>query len=96
VIDSVFLSISVRLLFTSISAILAIVLWSRTREGAWLFIILGIVSLYLETVFSIFQQLGLLQGTILTDTAPLISIIFGMLPSTFFITAFITMLAKTR
>jgi hypothetical protein len=89
-----FFSISVRLFFTSLSAILAIVLWSRTREGAWLFIILGIVSLYIETIFSIFRRLGVFEEIILPGGIPVLTVIFAMLPSLFFITAFIMMIAK--
>jgi hypothetical protein len=92
--SGVFLSISFRLFFTSVSAILAIVLWARRREGVWIFIILGIISLYLETIFSILRELGILEETMLVDSIPVITIVFGMLPSMFFITAFLMMIIK--
>jgi hypothetical protein len=89
-----FLYIIVKLTFGAVTAILAIVLWSRTREGFAIFIILGIISLYLETIHAILLRAGILSDIFIYDVSVL-PVVFAALPSIFFIVAFIMMITKS-
>jgi hypothetical protein len=90
-----FIYTSTSLVFGAFSVIFAIALWARTREGAWLFIILGIISLYIEKIYSILSRFGILEDFALIDTVPALTILFGILPSIFFIIAFLMMIIKS-
>ena len=84
-----------RLVFGGIAAILAIVLWSRTRDGAWMFVVFAVISTYIEIVYSILELLGVTQGLFITiGTTNVLKIAFSCLPPLFFICAFVMMLAK--
>jgi hypothetical protein len=89
------LYVTSRLVFGGIAAILAIVLWSRTRDGAWMFVVFAVISTYIEIVYSILELLGVTQGLFITiGTTNVLKIIFSSLPPVFFICAFAMMLAK--
>jgi hypothetical protein len=50
-----------RLGTAALAAFLAIVLWSRTRDLAWMLIVIGAISSYADIVFSLLARLGLVD-----------------------------------
>ncbi len=50
-----------RLGTAALAAFLAIVLWSRTRDLAWMLIVIGAISSYAEILFSLLTRLGLVD-----------------------------------
>ncbi|MBI9096935.1 MAG: hypothetical protein JEY91_00590 [Spirochaetaceae bacterium] len=85
-------------LITGFSATLtAIMLWSKTRDSAWLFIVLGTVSLYSEVIISALDLLGLSEFHLFTVYGiSLIGIIFAVFPFIFFFIGFILFLTGKR
>lgn len=52
--------------FGFFAAVTAIVLWSRTREGGWLFIILATLLSYLDVLFRFMDRIGLVSEDLWT------------------------------
>jgi hypothetical protein len=87
----------IKLIFGGIGAFLAIMLWSRTKDGAWMSLVAGAVIGYAGIVFEILSAFGVITSTKLGDAGALsLSIAFAALPLLFFIIAFAIMLIKNR
>jgi len=81
-----------RLVFGAISSFLAILLWSRTRDAAWIFVIISAIMAYVEVIYSILNLLGVISENILSENALLIiSILLSCMPTLFIIAAFSVM-----
>jgi len=85
-------------LITGFSATLfAVMLWSKTRESSWLFIVMGTVALYSETIFSALELLGISNFYFFTIYGiSLIKLIFAVFPFLFFTIGFILFLLNRR
>ena len=51
--------ISSQLVFGAAAAFLAILLWPRIRDAAWMLIIIGVIITYVENVYSILKMFGI-------------------------------------
>jgi hypothetical protein len=81
-----------RLVLGAVSSFLAILLWSRTRDAAWILVIISAIISYAETVYSILNLLGINSGTILSENAVLIiSISLSCMPTALIAAAFAVM-----
>ena len=84
-----------RLVLGALASFLAIMLWSRTRDVAWMLLVIGIIAAYVETVYAILKLFGIGAGEILAiGSKPLMSILLPNLPMVFFIAAFAVMVAR--
>jgi hypothetical protein len=84
-----------RLALGAVASFLAIRLWSKTRDAAWMLMFLGIITSYAETVHSILKLFGItLLNTVSVGSMSLVSIILPCLPMVFFIAAFAVMVAR--
>ena len=84
-----------RLTLGAIAAFLAIMLWSKTRDLAWMLMVIGVITGYIEVVFSILESSGIIRGNILSiGSMHLTSIVFPCLPIVFFIIAFAVMVVR--
>jgi hypothetical protein len=89
------INILVRLVLGAASSFLAIMLWSRTRDTAWILVISGAILTYAGTVYSVLVFLGIGGGNIVSESiAFVVSILFAGLPSVFFIAAFTVMIVR--
>jgi hypothetical protein len=87
--------ISSQLILGAIAAFLAIYLWPKTREAAWMLIIFGTIVIYIETVYSILKIFGVTSDEIIIfSSVPLITFILPTIRTLFFIAAFIIMIIK--
>ena len=50
-----------RLAISAVAAFLAILLWSRTRDLAWMLIVIGVIASYADILFGLLAQLGLVD-----------------------------------
>jgi hypothetical protein len=50
-----------RLATTAVAAFLAILLWSRTRDVAWMLIVIGVIASYAEILFDLLSRIGLVD-----------------------------------
>jgi len=84
-----------RLVFGTVSTFFAILLWSRTRDAAWIFVIIGAVIAYVEIIYSILNLLGFISENILSGNAALIiSIFLSCMPTVSVIAAFSIMVFR--
>ena len=84
-----------RLGLGAVASFFAIMLWARTRDVAWMLMVIGIIAAYVETVYAILNIFGIGGGTILAiGSMPLLSIILPNLPMVFFIAAFAVMVVR--
>ena len=79
----------------ALASFFAIMLWSKTRDVAWMLIVIGTITAYAETVFSLLNLYGIGSANILVvGSIPLLAILLPCLPVAFFIAAFAVMVAR--
>jgi hypothetical protein len=84
-----------QLILGAIASFLAIFLWSRTRDIAWMLIIIGTIVAYIEIVHYVLGLFGMGGENFLPiGSVPLISFALPLLRMTFFIAAFIIMIIR--
>jgi len=83
-----------RLILGAVASFLAIMLWPRIRDAAWILVIIGTIVAYAETVYSILTILGIGSEQVTLGSMPLLSIILPCLPTLFLIAAFAVMVAR--
>jgi hypothetical protein len=87
----------VKLILGGITAFLAILLWSKTRDAAWMSLVAGAVTSYAGIVYDMMVELGIIvPESISVAGIPLVELLFSIIPGCFFILAFILMLIRTR
>lgn len=85
----------IKLVTGGIVAFLAIMLMSKTRDGAWMSMVCGFLFSYAAIVYDLMVYLGVLTTTgVMLFGLPLIPLLFSIVPSVFFIIAFIIMLTR--
>ena len=89
--------ISSQLILGAVAAFLAIFLWPKIRDAAWMLIIFGTIVTYIETVYSILKIFGISGDDFLIfDSVPLISFILPTVRTLLFISAFIIMIYRQK
>jgi hypothetical protein len=87
----------IKLLAGFATTVSAVILWSRTREVSWLFVVAGTVFLYGEVIIETLELFGL---TNLYDLVylgiPVIEALLALLPFFFFTAGFISFLTGRR
>jgi len=84
-----------RLGLGALASFFAIMLWARTRDVAWMFMVIGIIAAYVETVYTILTIFGIGSGNIFViGSVPLVSIILPNMSMVFFIAAFAVMVVR--
>jgi hypothetical protein len=87
--------ISSQLILGAVAAFLAILLWPKIRDAAWMLIIFGIIVAYIETVYSILKIFGINgDAFVIFGSIPIISFVLPTIRMSFFIAAFIIMVYK--
>ncbi|MBQ9622297.1 MAG: hypothetical protein IJJ71_09460 [Treponema sp.] len=88
----------IKLFLGGVIAFLAIMLWSRTRDFSWMFLVFAAVTGYSSIVFDLLLRLGFVTAreiSILGNEIPLVQLVLAIVPGLFVIMAFILMLIKT-
>jgi len=84
-----------RLGLGAMASFFAIMLWSKTRDIAWMLMVIGTIAAYVEIVYSILNIFGISGGNILViGSVPLMSILLPSLPTIFFIAALMVMVVR--
>jgi hypothetical protein len=84
-----------RLTLGALAAFFAIVLWAKTRDAAWMLMVIGVIAAYVETVYSILGLFGIAGGgAVVVGSLPLLSIVLPCLPVAFFTAAFAVMVVR--
>jgi len=91
------LIIITRVVTGAICAFFSILLWAKTREPAWIFIIIGVLCIYAEIVFSTLETFGILSEDIFRVFGiPVLKILLFNLPLVFFTIGFIIVIIKYK
>jgi len=87
----------IKLVLGGIAAFFAIMLWSKTRDPAWMSLVAGAITSYAGIVFDMMVDLGIIvPGGVQINGIPLAILLFTIIPPLFFILAFILMLVRSR
>jgi hypothetical protein len=78
-----------RLILGALASFFAIMVWAKTRDTAWMLVVIGAIAGYAEVVYSILGLFGITGGTF---TAA--ALILANLPACFFIAAFLVMAGR--
>ena len=84
-----------RLILGALASFFAIMLWSRTRDIAWMLMVIGTIAAYIGTVYAILNNFGMTGGSIFViGSVPFMLIFLPCLPTLLFIAAFAVMVAR--
>ena len=84
-----------RLILGALASFFAIMLWSKTRDIAWMLMVIATIAAYVETVYAILNLFGIEGGRFFViGSVPFISILLPCLPTVFFIAAFVVMVVR--
>lgn len=86
-----------RLLFGAVATFFAILLWSKTRDIAWVLVIIGTLISYIEIVFVTLEKFGLVGSEMWqVQGVPVFKLLLINLPLIFLAAAFITIVFRKR
>jgi hypothetical protein len=86
-----------RLAVAAVAAFLAILLWSRTRDLAWMLIVIGVIASYADILFDLLTRIGLVDETSsVLWGIPLGRILLSNLPYLFLCAALAIMIQRKR
>lgn len=86
-----------RLAIAAVAAFLAILLWSRTRDLAWMLIVIGVISSYADILFDLLSRLGLVdESRFVVFGLPIGRIILSNLNYLFLCAALLVMISRKR
>jgi len=81
----------------ALAAFLAIVLWSRTRDIAWMLVVIAAISSYVDVLFSFLTRIGLVdEARFERFGLPLGRILISNLPFLFLCIALAIMIRRKR
>jgi hypothetical protein len=86
-----------RLATAAVAAFLAILLWSRTRDLAWMLIVIAVIAGYADILFDLLSRLGLIDEARYAFLGiPLGRILLSNLPYLFLCFALVVMIRRRR
>jgi len=89
------LYISSQLILGAAAAFLAILLWPKIRDAAWMLIIFGTIAAYIETVYSILNIFGIGSDDFLyIGSVSLVSFLLPIVRMVLFIAGFSVMIYR--
>jgi hypothetical protein len=84
-----------RLTLGALAAFFAIMLWSKTRDAAWMLMVSGVIVAYIGIVHSVLEISGTaVCAPLFIDPVPLVTILLPALHTAFFIAAFLVMIIR--
>jgi hypothetical protein len=94
------ISYLIRLFVGALGTFFAILLWSKTRDTAWVLIVLGTIITYTEIVFSTLEKFQIINDKTFFLSGELGFVIFKTLllnlPTVLFIVSFIIVILRKR
>ena len=85
-----------RLSIGAIATFLSILLWSNTRDAAWMLVVLGVIVQYAGILYGTFERFGIVPADITLYGVPFLTIIFENLPLLLLGAAFLVVLSRNR
>ncbi|HZK19295.1 MAG TPA: hypothetical protein VFC68_01075 [Treponemataceae bacterium] len=86
-----------KLVLGGIAAFLAILVWSKTRDSAWICFIGGILFSYVGIIVDMMHSMGMItsQKYKVLDVS-LLTLVFTIIPYAFYIAAFLIAICRSR
>jgi len=85
------------LVFGAFATFCAILLWSRTRDMAWTFVIIGVIVSYADIVLSTLRNFGILGPAALAyEDIPMVRIALANIPLLFIGIGFLVAVTRRR
>jgi hypothetical protein len=84
-----------RLVLGGAAAFFAIMLWSKTRDIAWMLMVGGAIAAYGERVYAVLNTLGFFISPSTVGPSPLAAMVLPNIPVLFFIAAFLVMVIRS-
>ncbi len=85
----------IKLIAGGLTAFVAVLLWSRTRDSSWMAVLGGIVINYAGIVYELLSDFKIIgSDRIMLAGLPLTSLFFALVPSLLFMTGMILMLIR--
>ncbi|MDR2477403.1 MAG: hypothetical protein LBD18_06435 [Treponema sp.] len=81
-----------RLVLGALAAFFAIMLWSKTRDMAWMLVVIGTIAAYIGIVYSIMEMAGIAGSRI--GSVSVAAIVLPALPAAFYIAAFLVKVTR--
>jgi hypothetical protein len=79
----------------AVATLFAIILWSKTRDTAWMFVVLSVLVSYGEVVYTALKSFGVIHPVLLTaGGVPIFEIILVNLPTLFIMIGCVVMIAR--
>lgn len=89
--------LAIRFMFIAFCTFLAIIVWARVRDSAWMLIVIGVITAYGDVMYALLLQFGFLPEPSNSELlAKALSYTLPNLPWFFFSAAFIVMIRKRR
>jgi hypothetical protein len=86
-----------KLVLGAVATFLAILVWSRTREAAWVLVVAGVLATYVGIVYNTLELFGIISPQAFTVSGlPLGTLVVQNLPVLFFVAAFAVFLLRRR
>ncbi|MGP1588099.1 MAG: hypothetical protein ACTTHG_07150 [Treponemataceae bacterium] len=87
----------IKLVLWGFAAIFAILLWAKTRDLSWMFIVAGTVFQYCAIVYDLLYAFGIIpQKFFLIFEIPFFSLFFTVLTPVFYFIAFVLAMKKNK
>jgi hypothetical protein len=84
-----------RFVLGAFATFLAIMVWSKTRDIAWMLIVVGTVAHYGEVVFSALESLGVVRlDVVRISTVAVFPLVLTNLPTAFYALAFLVIVSR--
>jgi len=84
-----------RLILGGLASFMAIMLWARTRDTAWMLVVMATIAFYGETIYAIVNLfMGDGSSFFSIGTMPVLTILLHNFPMLFLIAAFAVMVAR--
>ncbi|MDR1443627.1 MAG: hypothetical protein LBI94_01995 [Treponema sp.] len=84
-----------RLVIGALAVFFAIMLWSRTRDTAWILIIGGTIAAYGDILYTVLNLFGIAAALPVIGSVPLLTIILSNIPAVFYVSAFLVMVVRS-
>jgi hypothetical protein len=91
------ITIMIKLFVGALSTFFAILLWSKTRDMAWILVIAGVLIDYANIVVQTLAGFGILNmESLAVYGIPMLDMFLGSAPKLLFITGFIIMIKRNK
>ena len=86
-----------RLFLGAVATFFAILLWSRTRDLAWILVVIGVLVGYVDTVYTTLEEFGIVgMDFVRVGGVAIFPVVLANVPLVFYIAAFAVMISRKR